>query len=255
MSDVPGVAICGALGLLCVVMAPGALGRCDPPHVLFYGMGASMLLMIWLANVSGRAFSAYTIAYAGVFIVLMQAINLQVFYNISPRMLLSYQVAANVTQKLRTASGTAHLDAAILSALNRYPHLGLPFASFGDPAVETYVLSRGSLQPEYYVSILNVDSASDLERKLRDVGKMEYLLVPRGLALRPARSAPGPCAYYLKSLQEWFLYPANLPCRAEPLDPTGSVESFIADHYTPVEKVGSWLVLRKIGSASPIRDD
>jgi hypothetical protein len=48
--DVPGAAICGALGVLCVVMAPGALGRCDPPHVLFYGMGASMLLMVGLAN-------------------------------------------------------------------------------------------------------------------------------------------------------------------------------------------------------------
>ena len=45
-------AICGALGVLCIVMAPGALGRCDPPHVLFYGMGASMLLMVRLANIS-----------------------------------------------------------------------------------------------------------------------------------------------------------------------------------------------------------
>src|SRR5438477_5204419 len=35
-----------------------------------------------------------------------------------------------------------------------YPRLGLPFAIFGDPAVETYVLSRGQLQPDYYVSIV-----------------------------------------------------------------------------------------------------
>src|SRR5207249_1921243 len=34
-AEVPGAAICSALGLLCVVMVPGALGRCDPPHVLF----------------------------------------------------------------------------------------------------------------------------------------------------------------------------------------------------------------------------
>jgi hypothetical protein len=248
----PDAAICGALALLCVLLAPGALGRCDPPHVLFYGMGASMLLMIRLANISRRAFTAYGIAYAGVFIVLMQVINLQVFYNIPPRMLLSPHVVVSVAQKLRAATGPAHFDMATLSALNRYPRLGLPFASYEDPAVERYVLSRHQLQPEYYVSVLNVDSASDLERKLRDVGKTEYLLMPRWFASRPS---PDPCAEYRKSLQEWFLYSAKLPCRAEPLDPLSSVRSFIADHYIPVEQVGSWLVLRRTGSASTLPHD
>jgi hypothetical protein len=246
-AGVPATAICGALAVLCVVMAPGALGRCDPPHVLFYGMGASMLLMIRLANISRRAFGAYVIAYAGVFIVLMQIANLQVFYGISPRMLLSSHAVTNVARKLRTASGTAHLDMAKLSVLDRYPRLGLPFASLGDPAVEAYVLSHRYLEPEYYVGVVGIYSAEALERKLRDVGKAEYLLVPRGFA---SRSLPDPCAGYLKSLREWFLYPANLPCRAEPLDPVSSVKSFIADHYIPVEQVGSWLVLRRINSSS-----
>jgi hypothetical protein len=243
----PSGAICGAVGILCVVMAPGALGRCDPPHVLLYGMGASMLLMIRLANISRRAFTAYAIAYAGVFIVLMQVVNLHVFYGISPQMLLSRHAVVEVAQKLRRATGTAHPDIAILSALDRYPRLGLPFASFGDPAVEKYVLSHGKLQPEYYVSVVGVYTPAALERKLRDVGKAEYLLVPRGLA---ARTSPNPCAGYLKSLREWFLYPANLPCRAEPLDPISSVNSFIADHYIPVERIGSWMVLRRISNIS-----
>ncbi len=252
-SNIPGSALCGALGVLCVVMMPGALGRCDPPHVLFYGIGASMLLMIRLANISGRAFALYMMAYASVFIVLMQLVNLLVFYGISPRTLLSRHAVANVGQKLRSGSGTVHPDMAILSALDRYPRLGLPFASLGDPAVETYVLSRGQVEPEYYVSIVGVWSAAALERKLRDVGKAEYLLVPRGFrsfATFAPLPPPNPCAGYLKSLREWFLYPAKLPCRAEPLDPLSSVKSFIVDHYVPVEHVGSWLVLRRIGSAS-----
>ena len=248
-------AICGALGVLCVVMAPGALGRCDPPHVLFYGMGASMLLMIRLAKISRPAFAGYMVAYAGVFIVLIEVVNLQVFYRIPPRMLLSPQLIANVAQKFRTATGTAHLDAATLSALDRYPRLGLPFASFGDPAVERYVLSRHQLQPEYYVAFVGVYTAAALERKLHDVREMEYLLIPGNFALPPARSDPGPCVYYLKSLQGWFLYPANLPCRAEPLDPSKSVRSFIAEHYVPIEKIGSWRVLHRINSASTMRPD
>src|SRR6266404_4075776 len=237
-----------------VVVAPGALGRCDPPHVLFFGMGASMLLMIRLANISRRLFAAYAIAYAGVFIVLMQVVNLVVFYGISPPTLLSRQGIANVGQKLRSASGTEHPDMATLSALDRYPRLGLPFASFEDPAVERYVLSRHQLQPDYYVSVVGVYDAAALERQLREVGNAEYLLLPRRFESRPG-SSRDPSAGFLKRLQEWFLYPANLPCRADPLDAMTALRSFISDHYIPDKQVGSWLVMRRISSASATRPD
>ena len=245
--NVPGAAICGALGVLCVVMAPGALGRCDPPHVLFYGMGASMLLMVRLANISRPAFAVYTIAYAGVFIVLMQVVNLIVFYGVSPRALLSRDAIAHVAEKLRTTICTERPDMGTLSALDHYPRLGLPFATFGDPAVETYVLSRGKLEPEYYMSVVGVYTEAALERKLQDVRKAEYLLVPRGFDSSLSRDQ---CDEYLKNLRKWFLYPARLPCRADPLDPGKTVNRFIAENYVPIEGVGSWLVLRRNSNTS-----
>src|SRR2546428_7253048 len=167
-------------------------------------------------------------------------------------MFLSPQLIANLAQKFRAATGTAHPDTATLSALDRYPRLGLPFASRGDPGVERYVLSHRQLEPEYYVSIVGVYSAADLERKLRDVAKMEYLLVPGRFT---SRAATDPCVGYLKSLHEWFLYPAKLPCRADPLDPMTTLKSFIADHYVPVKQVGSWLVMHRIDSASALQHD
>ena len=151
-----GTAICGALAVLCLVMAPGALGRCDPPHVLLYGMGASMLLMIQLSSVSRRAFAAYAVAYAAVFIVFIEAVNLVVFYGISPQTLLSQQPMRNVIHKLRSAKGTTHPNGTTLAALDRFPRIGLPFATFGDPVVERYVIDRGQLQPEYDVSVVGV---------------------------------------------------------------------------------------------------
>ena len=101
------------------------------------------------------------------------------------------------------------------------------------------------------MAIVRVYSPAALERKLRDVGRAEYLLVPK--FLRDDGSPPNPCGGYLKGLRQWFLYPASLPCRADPLDPLASVKSFIADHYMPVEQVGSWWVLRRI-SSSPEAD-
>jgi hypothetical protein len=130
-----------------------------------------------------------------------------------------------------------------VSALDRYPRIGLPFASFGPLAVEKYVVTSGKLVPEYYVSIVGVYNSTALKRKLQDIAKAEYLLVPdflRGDG-RPVDS----CGGYLKSLRQWFLYPAKLSCRAEPLDPFASVKSFIADNYAPVEQIDSWWVLRK----------
>ena len=253
-ADSQEAAICGALGSLCVIMAPGALGRCDPPHVLLFGMGASMLLMIRLANVSRAAFATYVVAYASVFIVLIEMINLRVFYGLPPQALLSRPVAQMI-KAVRSSVGTEHLSAATLSALDRYPRLGLPFASFGDPAVERYVVSRGQLQPEYYVAIVGVYNAKALDRKLSDVGKAEYLLVPtRFIPSSPPDDArhttSDACKSDLLSLRQWFFYPAKLSCRAKALDPFATVQKFIADHYLAVEQVGSWSVLHKVTERS-----
>jgi len=236
-------AICGALGTLCLVMAPGALGRCDPPHVLFYGMGASILTMIGLANISWRGFIVYVLGYATVFIVLLEIINLRVFYGLSPRELLSLHAVTHLRRAVHTATETEHLSAAILSALDGYPRLGLPYASFGDPAVERYVTLRGQLQPEYYIAIVGVYNAAALNRKLSDVATMDYLLVPTRFV---GRSTPHACRDYLVSLRRWFFYPAKLKCRAEPLDPRTALNTLIADHYVSVEEVGSWSVLHKV---------
>ena len=252
LGDVGGASICGALGILCIVMAPGALGRCDPPHVLFYGMGACMLLMIYLANISWRAFVTYTAAYFVVCVVLMQLVNALVFYGISPQVIFSRNVVPNTIERFRASSNTRKPDLAKLSTLDRFPRIGLPFASFGNPAVERYVLSRGKLDPEYYVAVVGVYNAEGVKRKLRDVSKMEHILIPDNLKLNTVSSSEpaSPCAGYLKSLRQWFLYPAKLPCRAEPLDANAALRSFIADHFTVIDHIDSWLLLRRNDDAS-----
>ena len=250
-SQESGAALCGAFGILCLAMSPGALGRCDPPHVLLYGMGASILLMIRLANISWRQFAVYTIGYACVSVLFLEAVNLVVFYGVSPKTLLSPHPIANLVERFRDASNATHPDVGMLSALDHYPRIGLPFASFGDPAVEKYVVTSGKLDPEYYVAIVGVYSSAAVERKLHDVGRTEYLLVPE--FLRSDGTAANPCGGYLKSLRQWFFYPAKLPCRASPLDPLTIVKSFIADNYAPVEQIGSWWVLRRTNSSPKTR--
>ena len=246
-TDAASAAICGALGALCLVMAPGALGRCDPPHVLFYGMGASILTMVGLANISWRGFIVYLFGYTAVFIVLLEIINLRVFYGLSPRELLSLHAVTHLRDAFHRAAGTEHPSPDLLAKLNKYPELDLPFATFGDPAFEKYVVLRGQLQPEYYMAIVGVYNQAALQRKLSDVRKAKYLLVPQGLV---AESGSNPCRDYLISLRRWFFYPAKLPCRAEPLEPTATVRSFISKHYVEDERIDHWFVLRRLDDSA-----
>jgi hypothetical protein len=240
--EMTNAAISGALGGLCILMAAGALCRCDLPHVLFYGMGVSLLLMIRLANFSRAAFTAYALAYAGIFIVLMHMVNLQVFYGVLPGTLRSSHGLRTAVRSVRSSVRAERPDEAKLAVLDRYPRLGLPFASIEDPAVDKYVITHGKLEPEYYIGIVGVYNAAALERKLRDVGKSEYLLVPSSFATLMPRN---PCAEGLHTIQQWFFYSANFACRADPLDPFGEVNKFIVEHYVPVETMGSLVVLRR----------
>jgi len=236
-------AICGAFGTLCLVMAPGALGRCDPPHVLFYGMGASILTMIGLANISRRGFMVYLLSYTAVFIILLEMINLRVFYGVSPRELLSWHAVTHLRRAFHSATGTEHPSPSMLAELDKYSRLDLPFATFGDPAFEKYVVVRGRLQPEYYMAIVGVYNPAALERKLSDVWEAKYLLVPQSSI---TESGAKPCRDYLVSIRRWFFYPATLPCRADPLDSAAAVKSFISKHYIEEERIDHWSVLRRI---------
>ena len=148
---------------------------------------------------------------------------------------------------MRNTSGTERPDNAKLSVLNRYPRLGLPFASFEDPAVEKYLLLRRQVAPDYYTSIVGVYSQAAVERTLRELENEEYLLVPSKWATLLPRN---PCAEYLKNMKEWFLSSTKFNCRADLLDPFGAVNRFVVEHYVRVEEVGSWTVLRRAGTAS-----
>ena len=241
--DAASAALWGALGGLCVGLAPGALGRCDPPHVLLYGLGASVLLMSRLATVPGRRFALYTGAYAAVHVVLAPIVLLVQFYDVSPRVMLARAGPAHVVARLRSAASSPP-GPAPLAALDRYRRLAIPFATYGDPAVERYVIARGRLAPEYYIALVGVYTEAALRHKLRDVARHDYLLVPRGYESRWSRDM---CAEYLRQLRRSTLYPARLRCAAAPLDVDAAVNGLVVDRYVPVEQVGDWLVLGRAG--------
>jgi hypothetical protein len=224
-------------------MAPGALGRCDPAHVLFYGMGATMLLMILLAAKWPRTMPVYVAGYCLVFVAWMQLVHLKAFYKVPPQSLLSKRGIVGMLRKVRHSAGTEESNSASFSILGRYPRIGLPFATFGDPALENYIVRHGQLQPDYFIAMVGIYTPADLQRKLNDLADMEYILVPAGFGTHGPHDA---CAIFRQRLEDWFLRSAELNCRhPDVLDPPGAIDSFISDHYHAVENVGSSVLMRR----------
>jgi hypothetical protein len=249
-SDAP---LLGALGALCVVMMPGALGRCDPPHVMFYGLVASLLLMARLANVRRAAFVGFSAAYAAVFIGAMGIVLLDAFFGVKPKSLILHPVRAASTVVANVRADLTPRDRSYLAQLDGYSRIGVPFATYGgDHAAEAYLFEVGRLAPEYYVASVGVYTGEALERKLQDVGRHEYLLVRQELMNTDAEpsSLEARCASARRSLTRWFLFPTgHLVCRRQDLQPDAEVARFILANYRPVEQVRRSLVVQRIGTA------
>ena len=236
-------ALLGSLGVLSAAMMPGALGRCDPPHVLFYGLVVSMLLMVRLAGISRGAHLVYTLAYAIVFVGMMQVVNLDIFFGVGPSQWLTKpaQAAHSFIEKQRAEF--APRDQSYLAALRKYPAIGLPFATSGlDNAAEDYLFANRRVDPEFYVSVVGVYSEAELNRKLADTARHEFLLVKKGWQHAQLGSR---AEEYLSDLRRWFLYPARLRALRADLDVRGEVTRLIANHYHAVEDVGPYVVVQR----------
>jgi hypothetical protein len=233
----------GAMGALCVVMVPGGLGRCDPPHVLYYSLVTSTFLMVAMANRSRLAFSIYALAYASVFIGMMGIVNLSVFFGLPRAQIVKHPFTALKSLRNELRNEVHPPTAGYLAALDKYPRLGLPFASFsGDEPAETYIVEKNKLKPEYYVATVGVYSQPELDHKLRDISQQDLILVPDG----SQRAEPYDHGQaYLYSIGQWFLRRPRLKYIHDDIDAYASVAAYIEKHFTQLEKTGSWVVMKR----------
>jgi hypothetical protein len=232
-----------ALGVLCVIMMPGALGRCDPPHVLLYGLGASMLMFMVAART--KTFGVYAIAYALVAIVLLQSNNLWEFYSIGYRKQLFLRFFSDLSAKSQPLTLNSKWPADDYSALDKYPKMGIPFSTSDiDKPIESYLFSHLQIAPEYFVGTIAVYGEDEYVRKCQAVVRNEFLLVRSG---RERPHQPASEAYDLVSIYTALMYPVHLTLKKDPLDPDLELNRILVGDYKTVERVGDYVVLRRIG--------
>ena len=226
-----------SMATICVVMIPGALGRADPPHVLFFSLGVALLLFVQAAMRSRRGFALYAVVYAVVIIGGSHVSNARAFYGASLRSLHPENIVEFVRRQEPEMTDTQ------LGRLERYPPLGLPFCSYGtDRRTMAYLWSRRQIDPEYYCGIIGVYTEDQLSRKLADTARHEYLLV-RKAWLRPT----DPCSRHVAVIRSSFIYPGPLWCRRDALEPALAVSRAIITRYRVAEELGPYVVMRRSG--------
>jgi hypothetical protein len=237
----PDGAVLFALAAISVVMIPGALTRADPPHVLFFGLGVSLLFFVFTANRSRRAFVLYAVAYAVVVIGGVHVSNARSFYGASLQSLRPSHVLAFIR-----SHGESSLTDSELSRLANYPPLGLPYCSYGvDRRTMAYLWSHRHFEPEYYCGIIGVYSEAQLARKIADTTRHQYLLVRKGWF-----APPDVCRRHLDILRRSFIYHAWLRCKREALETDVAVNHAIREHYRVVDEVGPYVIMKRVTNPS-----
>ena len=230
------------LAAISVAMIPGALTRADPPHVLCFGLGATLFCFVQAALHTRRAFAAYAVAFALVFIGGVQLSNARAFYDLSLRAFRPAEIVALVRRQ-----SVPELTDAQLARLDAYPPLGLPFCSYGaDRRTMAHLWARSAIDPEYYCGTIGVYSEAQLARKLADTRRHRYLLMRKDWL----RDIPriDPCRRHVALIRRSFIYPGPPACRRDALEPDPALTRDILAHDHVVEEVGPYVVMRGTGA-------
>ena len=229
-----------AMATICVVMIPGALSRADPPHVLFFGLGLSLLLLVQAGMRARLAFALWAVAYAAVVIGGTHVSNARAFSGTSLRSLLHPRNIVELVRPERPQITDAQLD-----RLRQYPPLGLPFCSYGtDRRTMAQLWLHRQIDPEYYCGIIGVYSEEQLARKIADTTRHEYLLV-RKAWLSPV----DPCRRHIATIRRSFIYSGPLSCKRDALESDLAVNRAINTHYRVAEELGPYLIMRRAGGS------
>jgi hypothetical protein len=229
------------LGSVCITMMPGAMGRCDPYHVLFYGLVPSALALAHLANTRQWSFRLFAGVYAVCFLFLLPVIN-------------GWVHGTGFGSLARTISGRTPTEPN-LESLRKYDALVLPYGSYGySKAVQQWLWNNRKVAPEYYMGGMGIYTQADVADRLKDIGRFRYALIFHTYTTLHVRSEGEECGWHWNYLRKAFLYPWEKPCVQRALMPDAEISEFLATHYCPIEKVGDYLVLERVELSETLRD-
>jgi hypothetical protein len=261
------------LTILNISMMPGALGRCDPIHVFWYGIGVFVVTMAYLAKLSLpklRLFKIYGVSFILVFGLGMTFSGVYLWKEDLSRIFVK-RIESSVSQEriLKLATRSAELlkmdkdnvrnrlekhfqgrKVNVSELLSRYEKIATPL--FIDADTYEYLIRNDKYVPEYYSGLLNVFTVKQIAAKmstLEDEAHKYILINEECLGLNHRQSIKNE-ANERKMISWLFLYPFNLKKVRNTSELYLPLYDYITSNYEMICKIrNSVLLERKIDRA------
>lgn len=231
-------------------LLPAALGRCEFMHVFSNGLSLFLLAMAGMANVNRRLFVYFMICFITVYCITMRVVE---FADAGPR-LVPVRMALGGQRVVAADDKAGFLLQKEALRLEELRNVGIPLGAPRE--LRRYLIDAGRYAHAYIVDPLDVTSPVELQRKVQDLEKAEYLLVPENIfGLRGVTD--GQVTAYRQQMQAqvdqnisiWlgthFLLPYRFQSKYLPFDPQFEESRYIANHYRPIRKSGGWAIAVK----------
>lgn len=247
-----------ALFILLGLCIPAALGRCDPGHILFYGL-ALFLLFLREARDKPRDRIAVLVAFFLAFPVAGQISFWNSYAYAVKEILTTYADLRRVAhadktvpaaiQRLSPSPDAPRVRYSKLLPWNpellrllRYPRLGTPMGV--SEQMDRFLKLTGQFIPEYHPGFYDdVLNKADIAQKIRDLRRMP-VIVFAGTSLSDL--APFDEAAFVaednRALSRLLLFPLHLKMRNTPLGMKREVMTVISAEYAVREQIGPYFV-------------
>jgi hypothetical protein len=251
---------CAGLAILCGMFILPATGRCDPGHIW---INSVPILLIALAAASWLPKRWWYTAWVGYFLIFPVTLEMSNWVGYQNPIESALAVRGELSGMQYDADNYAHLAPGAPRPPLHYSKLlptgeldTLPQAKIGVPlgdneTVERFLKLTGRYVPEYHIPpYADVFAPSDMDRKFKDMQKMDYIFVPTYYLgyLRPidqaaqARAQADADNKYISSL---LFFPIDLPLVHPLLQQDRNIMLEIARNYRPVRQYqGGWLLKR-----------
>jgi hypothetical protein len=223
-------ALLAASAVLCLAMVPGALGRCDHGHVLFYGIVAFLLAPVSLEKVRKSLF-LWSVAVILVLFTVLKA---------------NYIVMGHIyiiTRLIDTKGMVEDPLRCDLAGLEKYGKVMTPLGS--DEETARYLKSTGKYVLDYYMGLDNVYARAQLDRKLSEMRSAKVIMIPNQVKMPPRRELSK------RFISRLFLCPYDPVPRNQYLDVYRETWSYMRRDFRLAERLGDYRILVPVAENSP----
>ncbi len=258
--------ICG-IAILNVLLIPGALGRCDPGHVLTYGFGLFLLTLVSLSKLPAIYFRGYAIVFSILFIAVSQLSTVNFIADKLPKIeLIAVRHASAVLGEkgtIEVASGLGlepnqfkpkvenlpdkTVNSSNFSRLDKYSKISIPLGIHSiSPEMEKYLNSKGKFVPDYYPDNINIITEERLVRKIRDLKNTPLILILKGAFAKLNSNQNLDDDNKRKALSRLFFYPFNYERKQDEFNPSKELLKYLSANYRKIDQVKSYELMQRV---------